>query len=124
MLLKVNREQAAAKGFHKMPRCRGEIKERFSLAALHFNVSICGYITGKGPRLTRVKTIIKPKPNAPDIFAPGLGYRYGPVQGFALASFTMPKGKAIVWPGVFDNSKSYAIEPDKITGLELMHSFH
>jgi hypothetical protein len=94
------------------------------LAALHFNVSICGYITGKGPRLTRVKTIIKPKPNAPDIFAPGLGYRYGPVQGFALASFTMPKGKAIVWPGVFDNSKSYAIEPDKITGLELMHSFH
>jgi hypothetical protein len=107
-----------------MPRCRGEIKERFSLAALHFNVSICGYITGKGPRLARVKTIIKPKPNAPDVFAPGFGYRYGTMQGLALAGLTMPKGKAIVWPCVFDNSKSYAIESDKITGFKLMHSFH
>jgi hypothetical protein len=94
------------------------------LGHLDFNVSICGYITGKGPRLARVKTIIKPKPNAPDVFAPGLGYRYRTMQGFALASLTMPKGKAIVRPGVFDNSKSYAIEPDKITGLELMYSFH
>jgi hypothetical protein len=36
----------------------------------------------------------------------------------------MPKGKAIRGPSVFNNPKDCAIVPNKITGFELVYTFH